>query len=322
MLLSIVVPSYNSGKFLPACLDSILHSGVSLIDFEVIVINDGSTDDSLLVAQSYVKEYPQVSVYSQSNQGLSGARNSGLAVAKGDYVWFVDADDEIGVDILSAISILKENEGIDILGIVLQEVDEEKHPIKQVCSQPSLPHNKLLTGREAVIMGYNPSSACALIMRTGFLQANDLNFKMGITHEDVEFTYRAVLKAKTAIFSDLVIYYYYRRGDTMSTPYDNARLLKYIIDDVAVALSFEQLANQNRSDVELYLVINKKFKNTIFGLVLSLFRNRKEWGARGINEKVLEELKKNRLYPLGKPFYSWKKALISQFLNKEKLLIS
>lgn len=321
MLLSIIVPTYNSAVFLPACLDSILNSGMPATDYEIIIVNDGSNDNSQAVAEEYSGKFSHVQVYNQNNRGLSGARNSGLAIAKGDYVWFVDADDEVDAGLLSVLSVLKERKSLDIFGVILQEVNEAKQPVKLACSQDILPHNVVLSGREAVIMGYNPSSACALIMRRGFLKENDLKFKVGITHEDVEFTYRAVAKAKAVIFSDMILYYYFRRGDTMSTPHDDARLLKYIIDDVAVAVSFKQLASQNVNDAELFQVIYKKSKDTAFGLVLSLLRNKKEWGKKGINEKVLAELKRNNLYPLKKPFYSWKKSLMAMLLNIEKILL-
>ena len=320
MLLSIIIPTYNSSRFLPACLDSILDMGMPPGDFEIIVVNDGSTDDSLHVAQAYGEKYPQLKVLSQNNQGPSSARNTGLAAARGSYVWFVDADDEIGVDAARAVAAIRERDEIDILGIILQEIDEHKRPIKFACNQPTVPHGKILSGRDAVLMGYTPSSACALIMSRSFLLANDLKFKEGITHEDVEFTYRAMVKACTVLFSDWVAYFYYRRGDTRSTPHDDVRLLKYILDDVEVALSFRRLASENRDDSQLYHTIYRRYKNTVFGLVLSLRRNRKEWCGRGINERVLDELKMYQLYPLKKPFYSWKKAIVAKFLNQEFFL--
>ena len=91
---SIIVPIYNVEKYLARCIDSILRSTYQ--NFEVILVNDGSVDQSLSIAQSYASEHPKkVTLISQENQGLSVARNTGIKVAKGDYFIFIDSDDYI-----------------------------------------------------------------------------------------------------------------------------------------------------------------------------------------------------------------------------------
>ena len=88
---SVVIPVYNSQIFLPRTVDSILSSSMS--DIELILVDDGSTDDSLSICKWYAKKYPCVSVIKQKNQRVAVARNSGILVAKGEYLWFVDNDD-------------------------------------------------------------------------------------------------------------------------------------------------------------------------------------------------------------------------------------
>lgn len=89
--ISIVVPVYNSEKFLDACLNSILHQ--TYINYEVIVVDDGSLDDSLFVCERYAKEHDQFIFISQSNQGVDIARNNALRSCAGDYIAFLDSDD-------------------------------------------------------------------------------------------------------------------------------------------------------------------------------------------------------------------------------------
>lgn len=313
---------YNSESYISSCLDSILNSNLHRDLYEVIIINDGSSDGGPSIAKGYADNYNNFVYLSQENQGLSAARNSGIINAQGEYIWCVDADDEIVCQTQEVVDILYEYLDLDFLAIQLQKVDANYNPLLIECSQERLPKNVIMTGRDAIIKGYNPSSACALIMRRNFLEENNLHFKLGITHEDVEFTYRAMAKSPKIIFTNLTPYLYFRRGDTMSTPKDKERLLKYLIDDTDVAVSFRLLAYEyKKSDPELHNKIFLRSQSVIFGLVLQLFNNRKMWRPLGISEAILNNLKENGLYPLRGPFDSWRKTLFSKFLNIESLIV-
>ena len=96
MKLSVIVPVYNVEKFLPRCLDSLLRQGMEKGEFEVICVNDGSPDNSSAILTEYEARHPDIfKVITQENQGLGGARNTGMAVAIGEYVTFVDSDDYV-----------------------------------------------------------------------------------------------------------------------------------------------------------------------------------------------------------------------------------
>ena len=97
---SVIVPVYNVEKYLEQCLDSIVHQ--TLKEIEIIVVNDGSTDSSPEIIREYELKYPQVKVIHQKNKGLSGARNSGLKLARGEYIGYVDSDDWIAVEMYEA----------------------------------------------------------------------------------------------------------------------------------------------------------------------------------------------------------------------------
>ncbi|WP_431243531.1 glycosyltransferase family 2 protein [Flavobacterium sp. P21] len=91
LLFSIIIPVYNVEAYLPQCLDSVLCQTFS--DFELILVNDGSTDSSLEISQKYKQKFPQIILIDKENSGLSDARNTGLKAAKGDYIIFTDSDD-------------------------------------------------------------------------------------------------------------------------------------------------------------------------------------------------------------------------------------
>ncbi|MBQ9861539.1 MAG: glycosyltransferase family 2 protein [Clostridia bacterium] len=110
VILSIIVPVYNTEKFLRECLDSLLDQVVDKALYEIICVNDGSTDDSLSILCEYEANNQNISVYSTENRGVSSARNIGVKNANGKYIWFVDSDDLIKKNCLKPlISILKNN---------------------------------------------------------------------------------------------------------------------------------------------------------------------------------------------------------------------
>ena len=101
MKISIVIPCYNSGKYLSACMDSVLAQ--TFEDFEALVIDDGSKDDTLSVAQYYAQRDPRVRVFAKENGGVAAARNLGLDHAQGEWITFVDSDDLLPVDALETL---------------------------------------------------------------------------------------------------------------------------------------------------------------------------------------------------------------------------
>lgn len=105
MFLSVILPTYNVSSFLPDCLASILRQDFPQDDYEAIFVDDGSSDDSGAILTETARKYPQIRYYRQENAGVSAARNRGIELASGDYVWFVDPDDIIA---LNAFQILRQ----------------------------------------------------------------------------------------------------------------------------------------------------------------------------------------------------------------------
>ena len=94
MKLSIIIPVYNTREYLAVCLDSVLDNACN--DYEIVIVNDGSTDDSGIIAAGYASRYPElIRVITTENGGLGAARNVGLEAAKGDYLLFLDSDDSL-----------------------------------------------------------------------------------------------------------------------------------------------------------------------------------------------------------------------------------
>ena len=314
--LSIIIPMYNAEKYIGICLDSILGSNLLKEEYEIVIVNDGSQDKSPEIAQDYASRYSNVTYLTQENQGQSTARNYGIKTCQGEYVWCVDADDKlISEQLPKIVGALDRYKNLDILAVQLQNVTEEGKYLDIECTQPLVEHNRIISGVEAVISGYIPSSVCALIARRELFIENNVFFVKGITHQDVELTYRLMPHAKFVMFSDIIPYLYIYHPNSTSKSLVLEKKIKYIKDDIYIIKSFQKLALSFKQDnLLLYKVIYNQSQNVLFSLVYSLYENKKTWHNMGINAAVIAELKKEKLYPIRGKFDSLKKTIFARFI--------
>ncbi len=212
---SIIVPVYNAGAYLAACLDALLAQ--TLTSIEVIAIDDGSTDHSAAILADYAARDDRMQVRTQENQGVSAARNAGLALAKGDYIGFCDADDWTDPTMYAALhaaavhadaqvafcAVVKHRAGGDEV-VPLPYADGEAldarairdHLIPNMISLPA-------DGEELPISGYTPRN----LFRRALLK--DLTFRGDIHYaEDLLFIIQALLKADRAVAVAAPLYHY------------------------------------------------------------------------------------------------------------------
>ena len=210
--LSIVIPVYNVSQYLKKCVLSCVNQNVDHDFFEIILVNDGSTDDSLNICKALIAEFPKLRLVDQENKGLSGARNSGLAVAKGDYIWFVDSDDWIATDgLIKIIDALKSDLDILWLGhdVWLNEKSIKTY-LPQALPQP-------IVGDEFFKDHLNDLFYIwKFIYKKDFLMRNKLTFYEGLFYEDLEFTPRALKVAKQCATLPLVCYHYLVRPGSIA----------------------------------------------------------------------------------------------------------
>lgn len=309
---------YNAEKYIANCLDSILDSDLPKDSYEVIIVNDGSEDKGPEIAQEYCTRHDNFIFLTQENQGQSVARNKGIQKASGEYLWFVDGDDNVDKSLNSIMDQLSLHPNLDILAFQLKRITEEGRFISYECQQPLINHNAILAGRDAIIQGYCPSSVCALVIRKQLMINYNLRFRPGITQQDVELSYRLFANAKKVYFTDLKPYIYIHHQDSTSNPNNVKKIIKYECDKVEIITSFRELSQEFKDkDKELSLKIRQYADSALFGCVYGLFKKRKEWKPLGINQTIIKKLKESQLYPLKGPFFSWKTRLMSIMLNIE-----
>lgn len=213
MNLSIIIPVFKVEKYIRHCIESCLNQDVSKQVYEIIAVNDGSPDNCLDILNELCKSVENMRVISQANSGLSIARNTGLSIAKGEYVWFVDSDDSISENCLGKI-IARLKNNLDILQIQYRYVFENGQS-SQTPNFSSI--DGIKSGKDVLKAGGVAIPAQFSIYRRQFLLENNLDFYPNIYHEDVDFKPRAILAAKKVASLDDVVYDYLQREGSITS---------------------------------------------------------------------------------------------------------
>ncbi len=221
MTFSIIIPAYNAEEFLPRCLESIFSQDFA--DYEVIVINDGSTDGTSALLEKYAAGHSNLRTLTQSNQGMATARNRGLEVAQGEYVLFVDSDDELIQHALSALA--QKLFGEDIVGFGTRIYNEQTGTNTDY--QLSTVNSQLYSGwdyfNQERLIARQVHFVCIWqrVYRWAFLEENHLRFADGLRRgEDDFFTTMAFLHARCVKTIAEILYIYHVRPNSITRSID------------------------------------------------------------------------------------------------------
>lgn len=210
IILSIIIPIYNVALFVKKCILSCVNQDIPQSDYEIIVVNDGSTDNSLAIVNEVSRGLSNIHVFSQSNAGLSAARNKGMLEAKGEYYMFVDSDDWIAENCLGKLCRKLMDESPDALAICAADVINGENYRRQ-----SYIDETPVMGRELLRRGVSPCAPFA-IWSADFLKKNKLAFYEGIYHEDSELTPRAYYLAEKVSFTNDIVYFVYQNPNSIT----------------------------------------------------------------------------------------------------------
>jgi glycosyltransferase involved in cell wall biosynthesis len=236
MILSIIVPVYNVEKYLAKCLESLLEQGLSNEKYEILIINDGSTDSSGEIANDYAKKYSHIKVINQENTGLGAARNTGITHALGKYIQFVDSDDYLEKNVLLPLLDKMDHESLDMLRFNYQNVNE-KYEVIQPCKNRSIADysDKVCDGITFLSerLGY-ACYACQFIIKTELLKKSGNGFRPGIYFEDTEWTPRILVQTKRITSVNSYVYNYLMRKGSITKNTDDVKMRKWLNDKIYV----------------------------------------------------------------------------------------
>lgn len=267
MLLSIILPVYNVGMYLSMCLDSLLNRNLNVLDYEIVAINDGSTDNSLDILNEYASKYPNIKIFSQENKGLSVARNEGLKYAKGEYVWFVDSDDFVKSNCLLELFGILLDLDVDVLAIDRIEYNNQTF-IEKKYAREKCDSSKLYVGSDFLGIFNNEVSVWMYLWNRTFLVKNKLLFAPGLLHEDLLFTPVALYFAKKVKYVNICAYCYriFRQNSITNLPNP-----KRSYDLLKIAIFFDKFIDLENMNKQMICIFDKLIGTCIISSVRYAF---------------------------------------------------
>ena len=277
---SIIIPVYNTEKYLKECLDSIIAQ--SFKNFEIICVNDGSTDNSLAILEEYQKQHSNLKIITQKNGGAGKARNTGLEAAKGKYICFWDSDDIFEPKAIETLYNQAEKTEADITICRSQMFNTET---KQIIPMPLVIREDLLNGKNIFSRNTIPEKIFQIsvgwawdkLFKTEFIKKYNLNFPPLKSSEDSAFTLSAIMLAtKISYTNDILINYRVNNPKSISRNRDKSA------NDFYKALKIIQ---ERAQTYNIYEQIKQSFVNYVLHFSL--------WQIKSIpNKKIQKHLKK------------------------------
>ena len=218
--ISVIIPVYNVEKYLSACMESIIHQTYK--NLEIILVNDGSTDSCPQICEEYAAKDNRIKVIHKKNGGLSDARNSGLEIATGEFISFVDSDDLLSLDFCQRLLDALIESDADIVECDFVKFEEETEEINEV-EETDFELFNTLTALELLIKDYIQPMVWNKLYRRQVLE--NIKFPIGKIHEDVFWTYRVLGNAKRIVKIKKKMYWYRQQAKSiMGMKYSLQRL--------------------------------------------------------------------------------------------------
>ena len=203
---SVIIPVYNTGEYIRRCLDSITNQ--SLKDIEIVCVNDGSTDSSLAIINEYAERDSRIKVLSQSNQGLGGARNTGLNAASGEYISFIDSDDTVDKDFHLSLYQTATGESADIVYAPFAYIRGNDRRMDNI--KPG----KYFSVKDKLSVLSNGAVTNKLFKAD---LVKDIRFPTGVIYEDNVFLIKAVFRVNCLATINNVCYNYVLKENSLIT---------------------------------------------------------------------------------------------------------
>ena len=287
-LLTVVIPVYNVEKYLKRCIESILIQEWK--NYDILLVDDGSTDNSPQICDDYAKAYDFISVIHKKNGGLSAARNTGISHAEGEYVYFPDSDDWIEPNTFSDLAEVIESDQYDIISFNREFVKSEADIIKSDSKQ-----SKRLTGKEALVemfsYGFITGFANDKIYRKALFTKNNIQFPVGKYYEDLGTNYKLFLAAKK-IYATNQKYYHYLidNPDSITQSWNEKKFSDMFGFYKEVFYSDFVRSQLNKEELQISQLY---YVNGLVHILASLYKSKLDKQYIEITNEVKQELLKN-----------------------------
>ena len=297
-LLSVIVPVYNTETYLPSCIESILSQ--SFTDFEVLLIDDGSTDGSSAVCERFAKVDSRVRFFHQENKGVSTARNLGIENAKGTWLCFVDSDDELlPGGLAELVGGISEDIDFVMMGIARSIYFEKGSPILRE-------KGKVISRNEAVLSMFNDTGlvyqgySVAKLFRRDIIVTGNLSFDPSIIiKEDTLFVVNYLcLSNKHVYFSPTPVYYYFvKRPSSAMESLNESYHPKYLTSFEATVRIYHLVESHFPKDRKLLYASREELLNRVNRIRLVMITH------NAVDNGIISQLKKRAIREVGLPHY-------------------
>lgn len=319
--LSIIVPVYQTEKYLNVCIDSLVNQ--TLNDIEIILVDDGSPDSSPSLCDQWAAHDNRIKVIHKNNEGLGLARNSGLEIATGEYVTFVDSDDYVEIGTYEYLFSIIEKENLDLLRYDSNRFEKEgsfDRNIEPGCQVDIIKDKATISKMAMWLFGYNPSdtvsrifywgSACMEIVRRQIIVTNNIKFvsERKYISEDYLFTYSCYRHCTSFGFTYATMYHYRYNESSLSRKIDSHCLEKHC----QFCLYISEMMSRDGYGLESKIVAMSRYINELRSVTKLFMRSnlpekeKKIWFRKNMNSQYMKEIYEN---------FPWKKLPLSHKIH-------
>ena len=261
-MISVIIPAFNAEAYIDRCINSLLRQNITRI--EIIIVNDGSTDATLAKAKKFQEKYSVVQVIDQTNSGLAAARNAGLKVAKGDWIAFVDADDELCDGALEKLQLLATDDVDSVISSIgvyydspkINRLDESWYIMKWKGEKHIYPTE---------LFNFH-CSASAKLFRKSVIDKIGLKFPEGFWYEDWFWHFAFYLLAPNAACLPEITYKYYRHSESFTTNESN-RVVNYSLQHLEITKQIIAFAYDHQLNIEINSVLQRLVSESLMFVI-------------------------------------------------------
>lgn len=227
-LISVIIPSYNVEKYIGKCIESVINQ--TYLEIEIIIINDGSTDNTLSVCQEYALKDKRIKIINQDNKGIAEARNIGIAHANGEYICWIDSDDYMDKNIIKILYSLIKDYSVDLAICDYIKGTDEKYEFKY--SKDDRVH---LLNREKALAKIYENNHSSFIMNASWAKLikkqlyTDIKYPSQLLFEDIYMSHKLIARCHSIAYVESPLYYYYQRDTSILGKSFNEKKLHYLI---------------------------------------------------------------------------------------------
>lgn len=323
MKLSIIISMFNAEKYIDRCVESLLLQDIPEDEYEILIFDDGSTDTSSMIVSNYAAKHPNIVLNKSINKGPYTQRNKGIKRAKGEYIYFVDADDYLTPNTLGAVLDFALANDLDVLGFGHSVTS--KNDLEVAVKSPLTPEVNVITG--AVYIAQHQAMRSELwwyLIKTAYLKKERLEFYTGYFMADFPFTFKTFLHAHRAAFYPRDIYRYFMSPNSITRKKSRENLRKIIDSTKKMLLEINRIIMQAEKKptppYEALVNLNYRRDKHAFWMVLFMIEN--DFDTVEVADYV-RFLKAERIFPIrhyeGKDLDNRFKFKLISFLFHNKL---